>query len=156
MTLTNLEEARRSVLDLRAAPLEDKTLAEALDALLKEMKARHPTLRLRFFVTGGNRPLPVAVEAGLYRVAQEALTNLVNHAETNRGKVTLLSTPATVTLTVEDQGKGFDPEAATNGRFGLSGINERVRLLGGTLTIESGAGAGTMVRVVVPLQANAE
>jgi two-component system NarL family sensor kinase len=151
LTRTNLEEARRSVLDLRAAPLEGKTLAEALDALIKQLKSQHPTLRLRFFVTGGNRPLPVAVEAGLYRVAQEALTNLINHANTDRGKVTLFSTPTAVTLTIEDRGAGFDPAAVTGDRFGVTGMNERVRLLGGTVSIESGAAAGTVVRVEVPL-----
>jgi two-component system NarL family sensor kinase len=151
LTRANLDEARRSVLDLRAAPLEGKTLAEALAALVKQYKERQPDLRLRFFVTGGNRPLPVAVEAGLYRVAQEALTNLLNHAQTTRGKVTLVVTPATVTLTIEDQGQGFDPDAVADGRFGLAGMNERVRLLGGSLTIESDERIGTVVCATVPL-----
>jgi len=151
LSRTNLEEARRSVLDLRAAPLEGKSLAEALDALVRQMKQQHPQLRLRFMVTGGNRPLPVAVEAGLYRVAQEALTNLVNHAHAARAKVTLVCTPAVVTLTIEDNGRGFDADAVAQNRFGLMGMNERMRLLGGSLTIESAANAGTVIRVAVPL-----
>ncbi|MCB0107716.1 MAG: GAF domain-containing sensor histidine kinase, partial [Caldilineaceae bacterium] len=137
LTRTNLDEARRSVLDLRAAPLEGKTLAEALTALVKQCKERQPTLRLRFTVIGRNHPLPVAVEAGLYRVAQEALTNLLNHAHTDRAKMALVATPTLVTLTIEDQGRGFDQEASPSGRFGLTGMNERVKLLGGKLTIES-------------------
>ncbi len=151
LTRANLEEARRSVLDLRAAPLEGKTLAEALDALVKEQKARHPQLRLRFTTTGGNQPLPVAVETGLYRVAQEALTNLINHANADRAKLTLLCTPTRVILTIEDSGCGFDADDIAQNRFGLMGMNERVKLLGGTLTIESAAKRGTVVRVVVPL-----
>ena len=91
------------------------------------------------------------MEAGLYRVAQEALTNLLNHAHTDRAKMALVATPTLVTLTIEDQGRGFDQEASPSGRFGLTGMNERVKLLGGQLTIESGVGAGTVVRVMVPL-----
>ena len=151
LTRTNLEEARRSVLDLRAAPLEGKTLAEALDALVKARKQAHPGLRLRFVATGGNQPLPVAVEAGLYRVAQEALTNLINHANADRAKLTLLCTPTKVTLRIEDSGCGFDAGEIAQNRFGLTGMNERVKLLGGTLTIESAAKTGTVVHVVIPL-----
>lgn len=153
LTRINLEEARRSVLDLRAAPLEGKTLAMALEALIQQIRATHPDLRLRFSVTGRDQPLPVAVEAGLYRVTQEALTNLVNHARTDRAKVKLLATPAAVTLMIEDNGCGFDPDAVGQERFGLTGMNERVKLLGGTLTVESAVRAGTVVRVAVPLAA---
>lgn len=152
LTRNNLEEARRSVLDLRAAPLEGRSLVEALDMLIKEIKTQHPALRLRLFVTGGSRPLPLAVEAGLYRVVQEALTNLVNHADTNRGKVTLVATPEQVALTIEDFGVGFDPANVVNGHFGLAGMNERIRLLGGTFHVESNQGAGTVVHAVVPLR----
>lgn len=148
---TNLEEARRSVLDLRAAPLEGKTLAEALAALIKRLRAEQRELRLRFVAVGGNLPLPVAVETGLYRVAQEALTNLINHANTKRAKMTLRCTPATVTLTIEDSGRGFDPGTPAQNRFGLTGMNERVKLLGGTLTVESAPDAGTIVKVIVSL-----
>lgn len=151
LTRTNLEEARRSVLDLRAAPLENRTLAAALADLVKQAKARQPNLRLRFSAIGGNRPLPVAVEAGLYRVAQEALTNLVNHAAADRAKLMLLATPMAVTLTIEDSGRGFDPDTVAQERFGIRGMNERVKLLGGQLTLESAPGAGTVVRVTVPL-----
>lgn len=152
LTRTNLDEARRSVLDLRAAPLEGKTLAEALAILIKRIKAEHHQLRLRFSAIGANLPLPVSVEAGLYRVAQEALTNLINHANTDRAKVSLLCTATAVTLTIVDSGQGFDPELQPQERFGLSGMNERVKLLGGTLTVESAPGTGTTVKVVVPLK----
>jgi len=152
LTRSNLDEARRSVLDLRAAPLEGKTLAEALATLIKGVKAEDHQLHLRFSAIGGNLPLPVAVEAGLYRVAQEALTNLINHANADRAKVTLLCTTAAVTLTIADRGQGFDPEAQQQDRYGLTGMNERVKLLGGTLTVESTPGAGTNVTVVVPLK----
>ena len=151
LTRTNLEEARRSVLDLRAAPLEGKTLAVALAALVEGITARHPALRIQFSAVGGQQPLPIAVEAGLYRVAQEAVTNLISHAAAANGKLKLVTTPKRVTLVIQDDGCGFDPEDVTPHRFGLAGMNERVKLLGGELTIESAIGVGTVVRVVVPL-----
>ena len=153
LTRTNLEEARRSVLDLRAAPLEGKTLAAALATLVEETKARHPALRIQFNAVGGQQPLPLAVEAGLYRVAQEAVTNMVSHAAAANGELKLVTTPNAVTLVLADDGCGFDPEEVTPHRYGLAGMNERVKLLGGELTIESAAGVGTVVRVVVPLLA---
>lgn len=147
----NLEEARRSVLDLRAAPLEGRTLAEALAALAAETERRAaPPLRVRFEATGGSRPLPVRLEAGLYRIAQEALTNVVRHARARNAAVQLVTTPDQVQLTVEDDGRGFNVDGVPRQRFGLVGLNERVRLLGGTLRLESTPGAGTRLEVVVP------
>lgn len=151
LTRTNLEEARRSVLDLRAAPLEGKTLAVALATLVEGTKARHPALSIQLSAVGGQQPLPLAIEVGLYRVAQEALTNMISHAAAANGKLKLVTTPKAVTLVIEDDGCGFDPEDVTPHRYGLAGMNERVKLLGGDLTIESAAGVGTVVRVVVPL-----
>lgn len=147
----NLEEARRSVLDLRAAPLEGRTLAEALAALAAETERRSaPPLRVRFEATGGSRPLPVRLEAGLYRIAQEALTNVARHARARNAAVQLVTTPDQVQLTVEDDGRGFNVDRVPRQRFGLVGLNERVRLLGGTLRLESTPGAGTRLEVVVP------
>src|SRR5579871_1620906 len=80
LTRANLEEARRSVLDLRAAPLEGRTLAEALPTLVKEWTARQG-LEVSSEVIGAQRPLPVRVESGLYRIAQEAVTNVIRHAQ---------------------------------------------------------------------------
>jgi len=151
LTRTNLEEARRSVLDLRAAPLEGKTLATALEALVESTKTRHPSLTLQFSAIGGQRALPVAIEAGLYRIAQEAVTNLVSHAAAAQGKLQLVITPQQVTLVIEDDGCGFEADGNMAQRFGLTGMNERVKLLGGELTIASAAHVGTMIRAVIPL-----
>lgn len=147
---TNLEEARRSVLDLRAAPLEGRTLAEALTQLVHEVMTKQQ-LTITFQAVGAHRPLPVAVEAGLYRVAQEALTNVYTHAQATNAKVQLLVTLQTIQLTIQDNGCGFAPGEITPNRYGLTGMNERVRLLGGHLQIESAPGAGTKVVVTVPL-----
>ena len=147
---TNLDEARRSVLDLRAAPLEGRTLAEAIVQLVQEVTAKHP-ITIKFQAVGAHRPLPVAVEAGLYRIAQEALTNIYTHAQATSAKLHLQVTIQTIQLTVQDNGCGFAPGEVTPNRYGLTGMNERVRLLGGQLQIESAPGAGTKVVVTVPL-----
>ncbi|MEZ4594127.1 MAG: GAF domain-containing sensor histidine kinase [Chloroflexota bacterium] len=146
LTRANLEEARRSVLDLRAAPLADRTLVEAL-ALLAEAAP----LPVDLLVTGGNQPLPPGVESGLYRIAQEAINNASQHAQASQITVKLVATPQTVTLTVADDGRGFELEEVGNGRFGLVGLNERVKLLNGRFHIESAAGQGTILKAQIPL-----
>lgn len=157
LTRANLEEARRSVLDLRAAPLEGRTLPRALaalvDALAAETAARGGP-RVTFEATGGARPLPVRVEVGLYRIAQEALANVLQHAEATRADVRLVATPAEVSCTVADDGRGFDPAALPEGRYGLIGMRERAKLLGGTLRLESAPAGGTRAAVVIPLEAS--
>lgn len=148
---TNLDEARRSVLDLRAAPLEGRSLSGALVDLAGQTTAQSGA-RVDFSTVGGSRPLPSSIEVGLYRVAQEALANVVQHARAHRVRMTLTSTPEQVALVIADDGVGFDPGEAPAERFGLAGMNERVNLLGGLLEIESEPGAGTRVVARVPLR----
>lgn len=151
MTRASLDEVRRSVLDLRAAPLENRTLAEALRALADSFRAKW-NLRVNFGAVGEARPLPVQVETGLYRVAQELLTNAQKHANASTVSLDLITTPDYVQLRVTDDGEGFDPAQPVQGRFGLIGANERVKLLGGKLEIQSSPGSGTQVEVTVPLR----
>jgi two-component system NarL family sensor kinase len=145
-----LEEARRSVLDLRAAPLEGRTLPVALAALATEMDAGSPPAVV-FEAAPSMTPLPPAVEVGLYRIAQEALQNALRHAAASRVLLRLETSPDQIRLTVEDDGRGFAIEDATASRFGLVGMRERARLLGGTFRIESSPGAGTRITTEVPL-----
>jgi two-component system NarL family sensor kinase len=146
----NIEEARRSVLDLRAAPLDGQSLAQALPQLVREMTTPH-NLTATVEVTGDPRTLPLRIEAGLYRIAQEAITNVIRHASASAVTVLLNVTATTVQMMVEDDGIGFDPAAVPKGRFGLIGINERVHLLGGTAKLCSEGGEGTILEVTVPL-----
>jgi two-component system NarL family sensor kinase len=150
LTRANLEEARRSVLDLRAAPLEGRDLVEALAALIEKQTIQGGP-QIQFEAIGGYRPLPVRFEIGLYRIAQEALTNVVRHAGARYASVRLVTTPSQVRLTVEDDGQGFDLSQVPKGRYGLIGLNERAKLLGGRLELESKPGAGTRLEVVLPL-----
>ncbi len=151
LTRTNLEEARRSVLDLRAAPLEGRSLAGAL-ALLTGRWERETGTAARFRAVNGARPLPPRVETGLYRICQEALNNAARHAAADRVTVLLTLTPEEARLRVEDDGRGFDPSLVPPGRHGLSGMRERARLLGGSLGISSTPGGGTRVEAKVPLE----
>ncbi len=147
LTRANLEEARRSVLDLRAAPLEGRTLTEALQLLADQVE-----ITVQMLVTGANRPLSPRVEIGLYRMAQEALTNVGRHAEASKAWLEVTMSPEKVKLVVADNGRGFDPEQIPQNRYGLVGMNERVKLLHGRLHVESSPGQGTRLEVTIPLR----
>ncbi|MDQ4076186.1 MAG: GAF domain-containing sensor histidine kinase, partial [Chloroflexota bacterium] len=100
----NLEEARRSVMDLRAAPLEGRSLVEALTELVAQHNGGD--LEVSFEAVGENRPLPVRIETGLYRIAQEAINNALQHADATHMIVRLVTTPDRVQLAIEDNGRG--------------------------------------------------
>jgi two-component system, NarL family, sensor kinase len=154
LTRSTLQEARRSVLDLRATPLEGRTLPRALMELAAEARRAAPGLGVEVDSEGFDRitgKLPPAVEVGLYRIAQQALANVVRHAGPARAVIRLTVGPEEARLRVEDDGVGFDPTALPADRFGVIGMGERARLLGGTLTIETAPGSGTAIDVVVPL-----
>ena len=93
----------------------------------------------------------------MYRIAQEALVNACNHAQAQYISMTLTLDEQSVQMMIQDDGRGFDPEKVTGqtgmgneGHFGLTGMSERAKLLGGTLCIESEPGAGTCIMVCVP------
>jgi two-component system NarL family sensor kinase len=151
LTRANLDEARRSVLDLRAAPLEGRTLTEALTALVAEWSAKW-SVPARLEVAGPQRALPHAVETSLYRIAQEALSNVARHAAARHVVVRLTMHGAQAQLDVEDDGRGFDAAHIPPGRYGLIGLNERARLLGGSLVLESTPDEGTRIEVTIPLE----
>lgn len=142
----------RLVHDLRPAQLDDLGLIPALQ-YLADQDARGKGLDIRLTIEGKNRRLEASVETVLYRIAQEALTNIVRHAQTRQGAITLRYETQQVTLRVEDQGSGFDlaknflpPQG-----WGLAGMRERVEAVGGDLSIQSEPGKGTAVVAVIPL-----
>jgi two-component system NarL family sensor kinase len=151
LTRTNLEEARRSVLDLRAAPLEGRPLSGALKILVERWE-EETGIPARVKAVNGGRPLPPRVEAALYRICQEALANVARHAGAGRATVRLVATPQEVRLTVEDDGGGFDPSSVPAGRHGLLGMRERAAMLGGAFEVESAPGEGTRIEATVPLE----
>jgi signal transduction histidine kinase len=107
-------------------------------------------------VMGKERTLPVETQLLLFRIAQEALNNIRRHAEASRAVVKLEFGDNSIKMTVSDNGKGFElPERmgdlASNGKLGLAGMQERARLLGGSLEVESEPGKGTRVTVEAPV-----
>ena len=149
MVRANLEEVRRSVVDMRAASLEGCSLAEALAGLAAAGTGSDVAVEIV-----GARPLPSRVEVGLYRIAQEALANARQHANARQVRLELEITPVAATLRIADDGRGFAPEPLSGERFGLVGLGERARLLGGRLDIESEPGQGTRIAAVIPLEAD--
>jgi signal transduction histidine kinase len=99
----------------------------------------------------GDVRLPTEVETTVYRIVQEALTNVVKHAEASEVSILLVRRDGTVTAIVEDDGGGFDLDAVPADSIGLEGMRERVALHDGRLTIETAPGSGTTLRVEVPL-----
>jgi two-component system, NarL family, sensor kinase len=151
LTRSNLEEARRSVLDLRASPLEGRPLSEALKGLVDRWEVE-TGINARYAAVNGSRPLPPSVEAALYRICQEALTNVGRHAGAGRVTVWLVATPDRVRLVVQDDGRGFDASGVPEDRHGIVGMRERAAVLGGAFEVHSSPGAGTRIEATVPLK----
>lgn len=148
-----LEEARRSVWNLRPERLERRGLEGAiLDEV--ERLSKRAGLQVDVDVSGDVDAVPAAVAAGLLRITQESLHNTLRHAKARQARVRLHVTADAVELEVRDDGVGFDPRVprATTHRsgFGLSGMRERAHMLGGELTIDSAPGAGTRIYVRIP------
>ncbi|HEX5438021.1 MAG TPA: GAF domain-containing sensor histidine kinase [Gemmatimonadaceae bacterium] len=153
LTRATLDEARRSVMDLRPAPLEGRRLTDALRELGDELSATGPSpLDIRVDWEGDDQGLPPAVEIGLYRIAREALANVARHAGASRATVHVRRTRENVRMRIQDDGVGFDPLRTPPARFGIVGMTERARLLGGMLHVESGPNAGTIIDVELPLR----
>jgi signal transduction histidine kinase len=156
-----LKEIRDLALHLRPSVLDDLGLLAALRHWLKGYQNRYRLL-VDFQVLGlDGKRLPPEVETALFRIAQEALMNVVQHAQARSVTVLLehrhSETSSSVMLIVEDDGKGFDVARVMNtrpheGNLGLYGMRERASVLGGTLTIESTPGRGTAVFVRIPLE----
>jgi two-component system NarL family sensor kinase len=146
----SLDETRRSVLDLRAAPLDGRGLADALADLVNGI-SEHGRIKVLFETEGVSHPLPGRIETGMYRIAQEALSNIEKHSNAGQAWVRLRFLPTQLLLTIEDNGQGFDPAQTAPGHFGIIGLVERAKLLGGSLNLETGIGEGTRIMVTLPL-----
>ena len=146
-----LQETRTIIFDLRPMTLDDLGLVPTIRRVLETMKERSgvfPEVK----ILGEEKRLDTHVEIALFRIIQEALTNVEKHAKAASVWVRIDFRPSVVSAVVEDDGQGFDAaSAAGNESFGLMGMQERINLLGGELTIKSEIGKGTMVFITVPL-----
>jgi len=143
-------ESRRLINEVRPPVIDEIGLETAISHLVHEQRKRGgPKIECHSDVQF--RKLPSILENALYRITQEALTNACKHSKSRKVLVTLTQEGQDVRLEVRDWGIGFDAEAVREGHFGLEGIRQRVRLLGGRLTIESKLDSGTLVQAVVPI-----
>jgi signal transduction histidine kinase len=151
----SLEEARRSVLDLRSQALETTDLAGALSGMAHGM-ASSAGVVARVSVTGFPRRLDAEREHHLLRIGLEAVTNALKHARPKRIDIELTFADATVDLLVRDDGAGMAVVQAptSHTQFGLRGIRERADKLGGMLRIDTQPGAGTTIAITVPLRSD--
>lgn len=150
-----LGELRQIIADLRPSQLDDLGLVAALRWYVQEYQRRH-YIEVTFAVNGEQVRLPAEYETVIFRIAQEALTNIAKHAQATQACLTIETHPARVCITVEDNGRGFDPIILPdqNGQplgWGLLGIRERALLLGGHCDIHSVPGNGTRIHVEIPL-----
>ena len=143
-----LHDVRRLAVELRPKALDDFGLVPALERL-RDTFAEQTGMRVDLESRIRER-LPTDVETALYRIVQEALTNVVKHAQATAVSIVLAPKDRAVTALIEDDGRGFTPDGSGEG-LGLLGMGERLALFGGRLKIESSHGAGTTIVAEVPL-----
>jgi len=144
-----LAEMRALIFELRPGNLEQDGLIHALKTHSSALQAR---IGLPIVVKGAELAdrLPIEIEEALYRIAQEALHNVVKHAAAHQVRLELELDGGDVHLAIEDDGVGFDPAAVADGRLGLTGMRARAARIGAALDVESRPGHGTTIEVVVP------
>lgn len=155
MSTQALTDLRDLIRDLRPSLLDDLGLVPALQNQVQTFQA-HSGVNARFMVYGRVRRLPPDMETIVFRIAQEALTNVAKHAAAENVTVTLTLTPELIQLQIRDDGRGFQPDdiftvAQPRRAWGLLGIQERVALVGGSCQIHSIPGQGTTVDICIPL-----
>lgn len=156
MTVEAIESVRRLALELRPPDLDDLGLREALGAAAQRFEDQ-TGIPADYYIEGPRKRLSSEVELVLYRVGQEALTNIMKHARARNVKIRLIRKSGHVLLSVTDDGVGFDPTAARKRDnrglgLGLFGMEERVQLVGGTLSIEPVHPHGTRVMARIPIE----
>jgi signal transduction histidine kinase len=147
-----LQDVRRLAVELRPSALDDFGLVAALERLATTF-AERSGIPAAVESTLSEQRLPPELETVLYRLVQEALTNVVKHAGAERVSILVTQSDGGVRAVVEDDGQGFSPGEVRVDALGLVGMRERLALLGGTLSVESEPGAGTAVVADIPLTA---
>jgi len=150
LVVETLQDVRRLAVELRPSALDDFGLEPALRRLGQSVREA-AELDVQVEARLGNERLPPDVETALYRIVQEALTNVVKHAGADHVSILVTRKPSSVLVVIEDDGRGFDPEQTRAAGLGLLGMNERVELLDGTFQVEAEPGAGTTLVVELPL-----
>jgi len=147
----SIEEARRMISGLRPPIIDEQGLVAAIDYLINETSAAKP-LKILFHHAVHFERLEPVLEGTLFRIVQEALTNVLRHSQALVAQITLIQSADRLGLVIEDWGVGFDAKNTPGRQFGLRGIRERCRLFGGTALIHSVPGQGTRISVELPLK----
>jgi signal transduction histidine kinase len=151
----SVDIVHRFARDLRPSVLDDMGLVSALHTFMKSFTKR-TGIHIRFttFTSGWIKQLDNATRTVLYRVAQEALTNVARHAQANQVEVNIEKLRNAICLRVKDNGKSFEAQrvmhSKRNTRLGLIGMRERLEMVGGTFSVESAPGQGTTIRAQIP------
>jgi signal transduction histidine kinase len=152
LTRNGLHESRQALQALRASPIDELGLGLALQRAAQtaaERAGAELTLTLPPSLNG----IPPDIEQHLYRIAEEALNNVVRHARAQHLTLALQQAGTALTLTIHDDGSGFEiSQTPPNGHYGIAGMKERAGLINGSLQVESLPGKGTTVRLTVPLE----
>jgi signal transduction histidine kinase len=151
---SDIATLRALITELRPAALDQLGLEPALQALIDRVRVGGLDVDVQIELDGEpgrvHERLTSDLETGIYRIVQEALTNAVKHGGAHRAVVEVTEVGGQVSVTVRDDGVGFDPATATTG-FGLIGMRERAELLNGTIDTDSVPGRGTTIRVLLPV-----
>ena len=154
-TLTRecLAEARSSIWNLRSQAAAENDLASSLTQSAARITA-NTNVKARVQVSGTFRPIDSRIEAEILRIGQEAITNVVRHAQAQNANITLLFEDKLLRMTIKDDGRGFEGDAheqSQNGHYGLKGMRERAALIGARFTVKSARNEGTEVQVEVAI-----
>lgn len=152
-----LADVRQIIFDMRPMSLDDLGLVPALRQLISKMVERK-VLEADLQMDGKEHKFDKHIEVTLFRIVQEALNNIHRHADVNKGKVRMLYTGDHLAIMIADEGQGFDVEALReqrrnpdgDGHFGILGMEERAKIIGATLTVNSKVGEGTRVHIKMP------
>ncbi|MBE0686151.1 MAG: GAF domain-containing protein, partial [Anaerolineaceae bacterium] len=146
-----LENLHRLSISLRPATLDHLGLIPALRQHTEMIRSQHK-LNIQFEVIGNINRLPTELETAIYRIVQEALTNIVRHAKASHADVLLERKKDTIIVIIEDDGIGFDPNNKVINHLGLVGMQERATMLGGSITLESSPDRGSTIKLEIPWQ----
>jgi signal transduction histidine kinase len=150
LTANSLQELQRLIADLRPSHLDDLGLLATIRWYVNDVKERS-NLEIEIIISGEEKTICPEYSTSIFRIMQEALTNITKHAEATKVQIHIIFDPEEVRIAVEDNGRGFDTHEIKRQRsWGLIGMEERATLLDGKFYLHSGPGNGTMVEIVIP------
>lgn len=155
-----IEEVRKIIFNLRPMALDDLGLVPTLRKFIQDYEEKHK-IRTRFEMAGKETRLPSGMEVAIFRLVQEAFSNVLKHAQASHVALEMTYQQQMVKITVTDNGVGFaanniDRKITKGSHYGLIGMRERVELLEGRLDIQSDIGAGTKISMVIPIKSDAK